>query len=289
MGFDWNTHARGVRGGQPKLLILAIVVIVILFVLSASFVTVGPGERGVLMTFGAVHKGVLAPGLHMKLPFVQTVKRMNVQIQKSQTDETAASRDLQNVKTQVAVNWSIDPNDAEWVYQNLGDESQLTSKVIAPVVSNAVKAVAARYNAEDLIEKRDRVAREVQDQIVTALTPYKVQVQGVNITDFQFSPTYAEAIEEKQVAQQHALQATYDLQRVKIQAEQAIAKAQGQAEAQKLLQVTLTPEIIQLKAVEAWNGVLPTVVGGNGVLPMIGNVTAPAPKGNAKPASATNP
>lgn len=280
MGFDWNTQARGVRGGQPKVIIIAIVVIVVLFVVVSSFVTVGPGERGVLMTFGAVHNGVLAPGLHLKVPFVQTVKRMNVQIQKSQTDETAASRDLQNVKTQVAVNWSIDPNDAEWVYQNLGDESQLTNKVIAPVVSNAVKAVAARYNAEDLIEQRDRVAREVQNQIVTALAPYKVKVQGVNITDFQFSPTYAQAIEEKQVAQQHALQASYDLQRIKIQAEQTIAKAQGQAQAQKLLQVTLTPEIIQLKAVEAWNGVLPTVVGGNGVLPMIGDATlgASAPK-----------
>ncbi len=284
MGFDWNTNARGVKGAPPKAVVIAIVVIVVLFIVASSFVTVGPGERGVLMTFGAVHKGVLAPGLHMKVPFVQTVKRMNVQIQKSQTDETAASRDLQNVKTQVAVNWSIDPNDAEWVYQNLGDESQLTSKVIAPVVSNAVKAVAARYNAEDLIEQRDRVAREVQNQIVTALTPYKVQVQGVNITDFQFSPTYAQAIEEKQVAQQHALQASYDLQRIKIQAEQAVAKAQGQAQAQKLLQVTLTPEIIQLRAVEAWNGVLPTVVGGNGVLPMIGGAALGA--GTAKPAGA---
>jgi regulator of protease activity HflC (stomatin/prohibitin superfamily) len=253
---------------------LLMAAIVLLMALWSSIVTIGPGNRGVLMTFGAVHQGVLTPGLHFKLPFVQTVKQMNVQIQKSQTNETAASRDLQNVSTEVAVNWAINPLDAEWVYQHLGDESELTGKVLAPVVSNAVKAVAARYNAEDLIESRDKVATEIQQQIITALNQYKVQVQGVNITNFQFSHVYTEAIEQKQVAQQRALQATYDLQRAKIQAEQEVAQAEGQAQAQKLLQQTITPQIIQLKAVEKWNGVLPQVVGGNGTIPMVGPLAA---------------
>lgn len=255
---------------------LLVVGVVLLMAAASSIVTIGPGNRGVLMTFGAVHQGVLTPGLHFKLPFVQTVKQMNVQIQKSQTNETAASRDLQNVSTEVAVNWAINPVDAEWVYQHLGDESELTSKVIAPVVSNAVKAVAARYNAEDLIESRAKVAAEIEQQIVAALNQYKVQVQGVNITNFQFSHVYTEAIEQKQVAQQRALQATYDLQRTKIQAEQEVAQAEGQAQAQKLLQQTISAQIIQLKAVEKWNGVLPQVVGGSGTLPMIGPLTPSA-------------
>lgn len=270
---------------QPRTVRIAVAVIIVLLLLWSSFVTIGPGNRGVLMTFGAVHQGVLTPGLHFKLPFIQTVKQMNVQIQKSQTTETAASLDLQEVTTEVAVNWSIDPVDAEWVYQHLGDESDLTSKVIAPIVSNAVKAVAARYNAEQLIEKRDVIASEVQHQIVSSLVQYKVQVQGVNITNFKFSPSYTEAIEQKQVAQQKALQADYDLQRAKVTAQQEVAQAQGQAQAQKLLQATLTPEIIQLKAVEKWNGVLPQVVGGKGVLPMVGGLggaVQPAAPANAK-------
>jgi len=258
---------------------LLIAAFMLLMALWSSIVTIGPGSRGVLMTFGAVHQGVLTPGLHFKLPFVQSVKQMNVQIQKSQTDETAASRDLQNVSTEVAVNWAINPLDAEWVYQHLGDEPELTSKVIAPVVSNAVKAVAAKYNAEDLIESRAKVAAEIQQQIITALNQYKVQVQGVNITNFQFSHVYTEAIEQKQVAQQRALQATYDLQRTKIQAEQEVAKAEGQSQAQKLLQQTITPQIIQLKAVEKWNGVLPQVVGGSGTPPMVGPITPSAKAG----------
>lgn len=269
------------RGLTPKHVGIGVVVLIVLAAISSAFVTIGPGNRGVLMTFGAVHEGVLTPGLHLKIPFIQSVKQMDVQIQKSQTQETAASLDLQNVTTEVAVNWAINPLDAEWVYQHLGDESQLTDKVIAPIVSNAVKAVAARYNAEELIEKRDQVATQIQQQIVAALAQYKVQVQGVNITNFQFSPSYTEAIEKKQVAQQQALQANYDLQRIKVQAEQAVAQAQGQAQAQKLIQQTITPEIIQLRAVEKWNGVLPQVVGGNGTLPMVGplaSTTAPAGK-----------
>lgn len=280
METSFKRSINGTGGASTRSIGLLIVGFVVLLALWSSVVTIGPGNRGVLMTFGAVHQGVLTPGLHFKLPFMQTVKQMNVQIQKSQTDETAASRDLQNVSTEVAVNWAINPVDAEWVYQHLGDESELTSKVIAPVVSNAVKAVAAKYNAEDLIESRAKVAAEIQQQIITALNQYKVQVQGVNITNFQFSHVYTEAIEQKQVAQQRALQATYDLQRTKIQAEQEVAQAEGQSQAQKLLQQTITPQIIQLKAVEKWNGVLPQVVGGSGTLPMVGPLT-PSTKATA--------
>ena len=270
----------------PRLRVIEILIaIIVVLAVFSSFVTVGPGERGVLMTFGAVSHGVLDPGLHMKLPFIQTVKRMNVQIQKSEATETAASRDLQDITTGVAVNWAIDPSDAEWVYQRLGDETALSNKVIDPVVSNAVKAVTAKYNAEDLVEKRDIVADQIKNQIISALAAYKVQVQGVNITNFQFSQEYTQAIEQKQVAQQRAQQAEYDLERIKVQAEQEVAQAQGQSQAQKLLQLTLTPELIQLKAVDKWNGVLPQVVGGNGAIPMIGPLAQTQPGGSAPPAT----
>ncbi|MDN5925336.1 MAG: prohibitin family protein [Xanthomonadales bacterium] len=241
-----------------------------LFLISDSFVTVGPGKRGVLMTFGSVHQGVLAPGLHFKVPFMQTVREMDVQIQKSNERQMAASKDLQDVTTTVAVNWSIDPADAEWVYQHIGSEQQLVTKMIDPVVANAVKAVTARYNAEALIAKREQIRTEMQSLIIKDLEKYKISVEGVNITDFKFSPEYTKAIEQKQVAQQKAQKASYDLERIKVEAQQQVAQAQGQAQAQKLVQSTLTPELIQMKAIEKWNGVLPQAVGGEGALPMLG-------------------
>ncbi len=255
-----------------RLIFLALAVLVVLVLARGAFVQIGPGERGVLMTFGAVQPGVLDPGLHPKLPFVQSVARMNVQVQNSQATETAASLDLQNVSSTVATNWHILPGDAEWVYQHIGSEPELMRKVIRPAISNAVKAVTAHYNAQDLIVERDQVRNQIEGQIRTALAPFRVVVDAVNITDFHFSREFAAAIEEKQVAQQRALQAQYDLQKAKVVAQQRIVEATAQAQAQKLLQTTLTPELIQQQAISKWDGHLPEVVGGRGVLPMIGDI-----------------
>ncbi|MDE2051098.1 MAG: prohibitin family protein [Gammaproteobacteria bacterium] len=245
-----------------------------LLVIGGAWVQIGPGQRGVLMTFGAVHDGVLDPGLHFKLPFVQSVTRMDVQVQNSQAAETSASLDLQNVSTTVATNWHILPADAEWVYQHIGSESDLVDKIIRPAISNSVKAVTAHFNAEDLIVHRDEVRNQIQSQITAELQPYRVVVDSVNITDFHFSDEFAQAIERKQVAQQRALQAQYELDQARVVAQQRIVEAQAQSQAQKLLQQTLTPQLIQQQAIAKWDGHLPAVVGDKGVLPMIGNVDA---------------
>jgi regulator of protease activity HflC (stomatin/prohibitin superfamily) len=259
------------KSWRPAVL-TAVIVAIVLLVIGGLFVQIGPGQRGVLMTFGAVQEGVLDPGLHMKLPFMQSVAKMDVQVQNSQAAETAASLDLQNVSTTVATNWHILPADAEWVYQHIGSESDLVDKIIRPAISNSVKAVTAHYNAEDLIVHRDEVRAQIQSQITSELQPYRVVVDSVNITDFHFSDEFAQAIERKQIAQQRALQAQYELQQAKVLAQQRIVEAQAQSQAQKLLQQTLTPEIIQQQAIAKWDGRLPAVVGGKGMLPMIGNI-----------------
>lgn len=256
---------------RPTVLIGGLIVIVLL-IFGGAFVQIGPGQRGVLMTFGAVHDGVLDPGLHFKLPIMQSVARMDVQVQNSQAAETSASLDLQNVSTTVATNWHIMPADAEWVYQHIGSESDLVDKIIRPAISNSVKAVTAHYNAEDLIIRRDQVRDQIQAQITSELQSYRVVVDSVNITDFHFSDEFAQAIERKQVAQQRALQAQYELDQARVLANQRIVEATAQAQAQKLLQQTLTPEIIQQQAIARWDGHLPAVVGEKGVLPMIGNI-----------------
>ena len=248
--------------------------LVLLILLFGSYFTIPAGYCGVLTTFDAASPNVLGPGLHFKMPIAQDVVKMNVQVQKNEQVEDAASLDLQQVKTTIATNWNIDGSDASWIYQKIGMESALNERIFQPVVSNAVKAVVAHYNAEELVTKRDQVRMQIEDLIRNNLRPYHVNVDvaGVSITDFQFSSDYASAIEQKQVAQQRAQQAEYELQQAKVEAERQIAQAQGQSEAQKLLQQTLTPQLIQQQAIAKWDGHLPNVVGGNGVLPMIGNV-----------------
>jgi regulator of protease activity HflC (stomatin/prohibitin superfamily) len=259
---------------KPRIAVIAVVVFFAFILATGCFVTVGPGQRGVLMTWGAVQPGVLDPGLHLKIPLAQSVAKMDVQVQNSQAAETAASLDLQDVTTTVATNWHILPPDAEWVYQHIGNEAALVDKIIKPAISNSVKAVTALYNAEDLITRRERVRGEIEAQITAELKPYRLVVDSVNITDFHFSSQFAQAIEQKQVAQQRAQQAQYELQQAKVVAEQKVVEAQAQAEAQKLLQQTITPEIIQQQAVAKWDGRLPQVVGNNGVLPFLGNLGA---------------
>ena len=266
------------RAMRPAFLTGAIIVIA-LIIIGGVFVQIGPGQRGVLMTFGAVNNGVLEPGLHLKLPFAQSVVRMDVQVQNSQAQETAASLDLQNVSTTVATNWHILPADAEWVYQHIGGESDLVDKIIRPAISNSVKAVTAHYNAEDLIIHRDAVRDEIQKEITAELQPYRVVVDSVNITDFHFSEEFAQAIERKQIAQQRALQARFELDQAKVLAQQRVVEAQAQSQAQQLLQQTLTPEVIQQQAIAKWDGHLPAVVGDKSVLPMIGNIAAATPAG----------
>jgi regulator of protease activity HflC (stomatin/prohibitin superfamily) len=263
------------RAMRPAFVTGAIIIIA-LIIIGGVFVQIGPGQRGVLMTFGAVHNSVLDPGLHLKLPFAQSVVRMDVQVQNSQAQETSASLDLQNVSTTVATNWHILPADAEWVYQHIGSESDLVDKIIHPAISNSVKAVTAHYNAEDLIIHRDAVRDEIQKEITAELQPYRVVVDSVNITDFHFSEEFAQAIERKQIAQQRALQAKYELDQAKVLAQQRVVEAQAQSQAQQLLQQTLTPEIIQQQAIAKWDGRLPAVVGDKSVLPMIGNVATNA-------------
>jgi regulator of protease activity HflC (stomatin/prohibitin superfamily) len=267
---DVNDFTRHIK----PFAIYAVLALIALILFFGAFYTIPAGFCGVLTTFGAASPNVQGPGLHVKLPIMQDVVKMNVQVQKNEQTEDAASLDLQQVKTTVATNWNISDSSAPWIYQHIGVESALNERIFQPVVSNAVKAVVAHYNAEDLVIKRDEVRSKIEDMIRTNLQPYhvNVDVSGVSITDFQFSADYASAIEQKQVAQQRAQQAEYELQQAKVEAERQIAQAQGQSEAQKLLQQTLTPQLIQQQAIAKWDGHLPNVVGGNGVLPMIGNV-----------------
>ena len=261
----------------PMLVIPALLVLILIL---TGFYTIPAGERGVLLTFNAVRPGAVLPGAHVKIPFVQTVRTMNVQVQKFSSIESAASKDLQDVSTTVAVNFHLDPNKVDELYKNVGTAADLEGKIITPAVSNAVKSVTARYNAEDLVSNRDAVRKDIETEVRAALDPYSAAVDAVNITDFKFSGEYSHAIELKQVAQQRALQAQYELDKVKIDAQQNVVKAeakakatvvaaQAEAQALQLKQKAVTPELIMLDAVQKWNGILPSMMTtGTATVPM---------------------
>jgi regulator of protease activity HflC (stomatin/prohibitin superfamily) len=236
-------------------------------VLMASVVIVPAGNRGVLVRFGAVH-GSLDEGIHLITPGMDSVVLMEVRTQKETSQATAASRDLQTVTTSLALNFHVDISKVDAIYRNVGLEYK--SRIIDPAVQESVKTVTAKYTAEELIKSRPQVKAEVEQDITSRLKAYDLIVEpaGLSITNFDFSPEFNKAIEQKQVAQQEAEKQKYVLQQAELQKQTAIAKAQGTAEAAKLnaesLKVQGASLVIAREWIEKWDGKLPNVYGGGG-------------------------
>ena len=258
--------------GQWKGVIIIAVVFLALFIFK-PWVQVGAGERGIVLNFGAVQDVVLNEGLHFKIPVVQKVILMDVKIQKAKTDAASSSSDLQDVNLSVALNYHIIPDKANLVYQTIGVEFK--ERIIDPTIQEVMKAVSARYTAEQLITERPAVSREMKEGLTKKLLASNISVDAFAIINFRFSDTFTEAIEAKQTAEQNALKAKRDLDRIKVEAEQTIAAATAEAEALRLQKMNISPDLIELRKIEAnltaikkWNGILPQVTGG--AVPFIG-------------------
>lgn len=253
--------------GAPKTIVTIIVALIIGFLIFQSVTIIQAGHRGVVLQLGAVQPQVFDEGLHFRIPFIQTVIPMEVRVQKSETSQTSASRDLQTVATTIAVNHHLDGNNVNRLYQEVGMD--YAARIVDPAIAEALKAVTAQYTAEELISKRSEVSAKVKEVLKEKLASYYIVLDEINIREFKFSEEFDRAIEAKQVAEQQALKSKLDLERIKIEKEQEITKAQAQAEALRLQKQEVTPELIQLRQIEAqleairrWDGKLPNVTGG---------------------------
>ena len=260
-----------------KIAAVVITVIVIIVVMFQSVVIVEAGHRGVVLYLGAVENRVLPEGVHFIIPFAEQVIQMEVRTQKFQAEASAASNDLQEVQTVIALNYMIDPKEANRVYQLLG--VNYADRVISPTIQEAVKASVAKFNAEELVTKRETAKGVIAQAIRNTLTSNNIIVENVFITDFKFSESFAAQIEQKVVAFQKFLTEQNNLRAVPVianqnvvQAEAAaranIAKASGEAEAIELItgQLRSSPEYLQWQAINKWNGQLP-YASGSGAVP----------------------
>lgn len=243
----------------------SVAVLFVLIILFGSFGTIDAGERGVRTRFGAV-KGIVDQGLYLKLPFIEKIHHMNVQTKtvKYELEDPlfSASKDLQDVKIAVVLNYRLDPTKVETIYQQYGTVEQYEERIIRPAVRDTVKAVASQFTAEELVTKRaeftDRVVMVINERLVNQF----VTTERVNITNFEFSKSFTEAIESKVTAVQNAEAAKNKLEQVKYEAEQRVQEARGEAEAIRIQAQAITQqggkEYVNLKWVEKWNGQLPT-------------------------------
>lgn len=237
-------------------------VLIILSVFGSAYYSVPAGYRGVLLNFGAV-KGVMGEGVQFVIPFVQKVELMEVRTQKEEAQAAAASKDLQNVSTTVAINYHLNPLQVGNLYKNVGLD--FATRIIDPATQETVKAVVANYTAEELIRLRSKIKNEIDTMLTERLKAYNIVVEnnGVSLTNFEFSQDFNSAIEQKQVAQQSAEKSKYELQKAEIDAKTAIAIAEGEARSNRIKAEALNQnggsKVLAREWIEKWDGHLPQV------------------------------
>jgi len=231
---------------------------IILFILACETVgTVGAGERGVLLQFGAVQDQVFDEGLYFKIPFVQQVVKVDVKTKKEEAAVSAASKDLQMVTSKIALNYNLDPKEVNKVWQEVG--ADYNSRIIDPAIQESVKATTAKFTAEELITKREEVKEYVKNNLAERLAKNYIVVDEFNIINFDFSKSFNDAIEAKVTAEQLKLKAERDLERIKIEATQKVSEAEGKAKAIKVEAEALksNPRVVELRWIEKWDGKAP--------------------------------
>lgn len=241
------------------------VLLLLIAIIFTPFAIVNAGERGVLMQFGKVQERILGEGLHGIIPIVNTVKKLSVRVQKQEISAEASSKDLQDVFTDVALNWHIIPEEANTIFQQIGAENEIVARIINPAIEEVLKAVMAKYTAEELITNRGEVKARVDNLLTTRLTTYHIAVDGISLVHVHFSERFDEAVEAKQIAEQEAKRAEFVALKASKEAETKVNLAKGEAEAQRLVRETLTPELLQKQAIEKWDGNMPKIVGNNGI------------------------
>jgi prohibitin 2 len=241
--------------------VVLIIAAVLLMIINSPFGTVPAGERGVQLRFGAVTGRIFDEGLYFRIPFIESVQKMDVKIQKDEVPASAASKDLQIVTSKIALNYHLDPDSVNKIWQEVGKNYNI--RIIAPSIQEAVKAESAKFTAEELITKREEVKEKIKANLAERLLERSIIVDEFNIIDFEFSPAFNTAIEAKVTAEQLKLKADRDLQRIEIEAEQKIAEARGKAEAIRIEAQALrqNAQVVELRWIEKWDGKVPTYWG----------------------------
>src|SRR5512133_1799688 len=266
------------RFNKIKILAGIVTFIIIIIIMSESVVIVQAGHRGVVLYVGAVENRVLGEGLHFIVPFAEQVIQLEVRTLKFQADASAASNDLQEVATVIALNYHIDPSKANLIYQQLG--ADYADRIRAPTIQESVKASVAKFNAEQLITQRETAKAVIAQAIRNTLSAQDIVVEKIFITDFKFSDAFSSQVEDKVVAFQKYLTELNNLRGIQVVANQTvvqaqaqakanIAKASGESQAIKIItsQLRQDPQYLQWQAINRWNGQLPFSLGGQGAVP----------------------
>ncbi|MBI5469998.1 prohibitin family protein [Candidatus Kaiserbacteria bacterium] len=263
--------------GQPlreKIAWHAASVLLALVVIFGTFGTINAGERGVKTRLGAV-VGTAEPGLYFKIPLIESVTKMEVKTRTVNYDKngnegdatdtsqlSGASKDLQDVWIGVVVNYHVSADKVTDIYSQYKSVENYEANVIEPIIREVVKSTAAQYTAEELVTKRAEFGDKVNIVLAERFTTKYAVLERFSVTNFEFSQAFTQAIETKVTAVQNAEAAKNKLEQIKFEAQQTVETAKAVAEAQRIQAQSLSAlggrDYVNLKAIEKWDGHLPT-------------------------------
>lgn len=242
-----------------KLFIFTVLGIFIIITIFCSFQTIKSGEVGLRVRFGKIIDSNLNEGFNFKIPYIESIVKVNIKVQKAEVSTSSASKDLQDINTNIAVNYRVESDKASQLYRTVGNNYEQT--ILLPAIQESIKSVISRYTAEETITSRPEVSNECMKELQAKVEKYGIIIDNFNIINLTFSEEYARAIEEKQVAEQK-------LATAKLEAEAKIVEAEATKKANELLKQTLTDELIAKEFIEKWNGQLPSTYAGENILGM---------------------
>ncbi len=264
------TNGEVIVPNTAKVIKQMIVTFLVLIILLGSFTIVSVGEVGIVLRAGSLNR-TLNEGLHIKIPLIESVEKITVRTIKIEVPASAASNDLQVVTSQIAIQFNVIPDQVSTLYRNLGKNYR--SKVVDPAIQDAIKETTAQFTAEELITKREQVSNQVETILKERLFEEGIFVSNVDIVSFEFSSSFNAAIEAKVTAEQKALEAENKLKQVEFEAKQKIETAKAEAEAIRIQAQAINSrggeDYVNLKAIEKWNGVLPTQFVPGSAIPFI--------------------
>ena len=267
------------------------VALIVAVILAFSMIkTVPTGYTGILTTFGKVEPNTVNAGVHVIAPWQKIVKLDN-RTQKVSVETDTFSKDIQQVKVSLAVNFCIDQATAQELYKTVG--VNYYDSVVLPRILENVKAVVAEYSAENLVAKRGELSDEILTRLTDDAAAYGINIISISVEDIDFTDEFTDAVERKQVATQNKLAAeteqaqktmeeqaaadravisakakaeqdviaaNAELEVTKIQAEAALYAGEKEAEMNKRIAESLTPNLVKYYYIKQWEGVLPKTV-----------------------------
>ena len=237
-----------------------LIVVISLFLavtLFSSFKTIKSGEVGLKVRFGKIVDSSLKEGFNVKIPYIEKIVKVNIKVQKVELNTESSSKDLQTIKTDIAVNYRIETDKASYLYKTVGNNYVVT--ILEPAIKESIKSTIAKYTAEEVITKRSEVSINCMEELQEKVLKYGIIIDNFNITNLAFSDEYTKAIEEKQVAEQQ-------LAKARLEAEAKLVEAEATKKANELMRQSLTNELISKQFIEKWNGELPATYAGENIM-----------------------